>query len=143
MPEKPFKLAVRAVITDKQGRCLLIRRSDVCKHFVGQWEWPGGKVDEGETFDVALLREVREETGLEVELLDVVGAIGIEMAEVRLAVLCIETKLLGGTLRLSEEHDDHAWVPMAEVPEWNLTGGLKELAESYVAAKKDRGKNHD
>jgi hypothetical protein len=65
------------------------------------------------------------------------------MAEVRLAVLCIETKLLGGTLRLSEEHDDHAWVPMAEVPEWNLTGGLKELAESYVAAKKDRGKNHD
>ena len=143
MPEKPFKLAVRAVMLDEQGRCLLIRRSNVCKHFVGQWEWPGGKVDEGETFDVALLREVHEETGLEVELLDVVGAFGTEMAEVRLAVLCIEAKLLGGTLRLSEEHDDRAWVPIANVPEWDLTGGLKELAESFVAAKKYKGKKHD
>jgi 8-oxo-dGTP diphosphatase len=140
MPEKPFKLAVRAVILDEQGRCLLVRRSNVCKHFVGQWEWPGGKVDEGETFDAALLREVREETGLEVELLGVVGAIGIEMDAVRLAVLCIEAKLLGGTLSLGEEHkehDDHAWVPMADVPKWDLTDDrLKELAKSYVESKK-------
>jgi 8-oxo-dGTP diphosphatase len=63
MSNKLYRLAVRAAILDGQGRSLLLRRSEVCKHFVGQWEWPGGKVDDGETVDVALRREVREETG--------------------------------------------------------------------------------
>jgi len=47
---KPFRLAVKAVIFDDQQRCLLLRRSAINHHFVGCWEWPGGKVDEGEDF---------------------------------------------------------------------------------------------
>ena len=142
MSEKPFRLAVRAVIRDEQGRCLLLRRSNVCRHFVGKWEWPGGKVDDGEAFDVALRREAREETGLEIAPVGVVGAISLEMADVRLAVLCMEAELVGGTLHLSEEHDRHSWVPAAEMPQWDLTSGLKELAEAYVAGKRRGGKSH-
>jgi mutator protein MutT len=133
MSEKPFKLAVRAVIKDEQGRCLLVRRSNACRSFVGKWEWPGGKADDGETFDAALLREIHEETGLEIEIGDVVGAFGIEMAQIRLVVLCMEARLTGGTLTISDEHDKYAWVPMMEMPTWDLTGWLKELAEAYVA----------
>jgi len=66
--EKPFKLSVKAVILDGENRCLLIRRSPVNHNFVGKWEWPGGKPDPGEDFTSALLREVREETALEVEI---------------------------------------------------------------------------
>ncbi|MCX6901615.1 MAG: NUDIX domain-containing protein [Verrucomicrobia bacterium] len=132
MSEKPFRLAVRAVIRDEQGRCLLLRRSPVNKGFVGQWEWPGGKADPGEAFDEALCREVREETGLEIELLGVVGAFDFEMPQVRVAMLCMEAKLAGGTLRLSEEHDAHEWVPAAEVPNRNLVPRLKELAAIYA-----------
>jgi len=133
MAEKPYRLAVRAVIVDDDGRCLLIRRANTCKHFVGKWEWPGGKVDDGETFDVALRREVREETGLEVEPTTVVGAIGFEMEAVRVAVLCLEARLVGGELALSDEHDGHAWAPAAELLQWELTNGLEELAKAYVA----------
>ena len=133
MPDKPYRLAVRAVILDDQGRCLLLRRSGINKHFVGQWEWPGGKTDDGETFDVALRREVREETGLEVEPVGVVGAVGLEMAKVRIAVLCMVAKLVGGDLALSEEHDQHAWVPLAEIPQWDMTDGLNELAQSLAS----------
>jgi len=140
MPEKRFGLAVRAVIRDGQGRCLLLRRSGACTHFVGQWEWPGGKVDKGETFDAALRREVREETRLKVEPVGVVGAVGMEMEKVRVAVLCLEARLLGGTLRLDKDHDDSAWVPLADLPQWDLTDALKDLAAAYAAAKAKGGK---
>ena len=133
MSEKPFHLAVRAIIRDDQNRCLLLRRSIACKHFVGTWEWPGGKADAGEMPDEAVRREVREETGLEIKLCGVAGAFGIEMAQLRIAVLCMEARLAGGTLRLSEEHDDSAWVPMRELMNWKLTDGLREFAEGYLS----------
>jgi 8-oxo-dGTP diphosphatase len=132
MSEKPFRLAVRAVIRDGEGRCLLLRRSSACKAFVGTWEWPGGKADPGETFDVAVRREVVEETGLEIELTGVAGAFAIEMAQQRLAVLCMEAKPAGGALRLSEEHDQSAWAPLADLLQWNLTDGFRQFAETYT-----------
>jgi len=138
---KPFSLAVRAVILDEQGRCLLLRRSNVCRHFVGQWEWPGGKVDDGETLDIALPREIREETGLEIEPKNVIGAYGIEMERIRIAVLCFEAGVLGGELRLSEEHDNYSWVPLADLPKWDITAGLKEFADSDAAKKQGENKN--
>jgi 8-oxo-dGTP diphosphatase len=132
MSEKPFRLAVRAIIRDEQGRCLLLRRSPVNKGFVGQWEWPGGKADPGESFDEALRREVREETGLEIELLGVVGALDFEMPQVRVATLCMEARLTGGTIQLSEEHDNYAWVPPEEVARWDLVPRFKEMAADYA-----------
>ncbi len=51
--------AVGAIVTDDEGRVLLIREDD-------QWLAPGGKVEPGETREAALVREVREETGVAV-----------------------------------------------------------------------------
>lgn len=127
MNEKPFRLAVRAVIRDEAGRCLLLRRSPANKGFVGSWEWPGGKADPGESFDVALRREVREETGLEIKLLGVVGAFGFEMPQVQVVTLCMEARLAGGTLRLSEEHDAFEWVPLTDMDNWKLLEVLKPV----------------
>ena len=71
---KPFRLTVKAVLLNDQQCCLLVRRSAYNRNFVGCWEWPGGKVDEGEDFATALLREAREETGLEVQITALAGA---------------------------------------------------------------------
>jgi 8-oxo-dGTP diphosphatase len=139
MTEIPYGLAVRAVIRDDHGRCLLLRRSPASRRFPGQWEWPGGKVEHGEPFDVALHREVREETGLEISLLGVVGSCGFDLPEVHVAMLCLEAKVAGGTLRLSEEHDESAWVPAADVANLNLTVGLKEMAATYASARTSKG----
>lgn len=61
----PLVLVVAAVVV-RDGRVLLSRRPPG-KHLAGLWEFPGGKVEEGETPEGALAREVREELGLEIE----------------------------------------------------------------------------
>ena len=108
------------MIFDEQGRCLLVRRSGQCRNFVGRWEWPGGKVDEGEDFATALVREVREETFLDVEIVGLAGATQYEMATTSVILLCLEARRTAGEVHLSVEHDDFAWVPLPDLHRWEL-----------------------
>ena len=128
---KPFGLAVKAIVSDEQGRILLIRRSLESKNFKHKWDLPGGKVDPGESFDQALLREVEEETGLVVAITGVAGATEFEMAAVRVAVLILEVRSTGGTVRLSSEHDQFAWAPRAEVAGMDLSEQLRSFLIDY------------
>jgi 8-oxo-dGTP diphosphatase len=70
LPATPA-LTVDCVIYDPQGRVLLIRRKN--QPFKGAYALPGGFVDIGETVEAGCRREVREETGLEVDDLRLVG----------------------------------------------------------------------
>ena len=115
MDKRLFGLAVKAVIVEAEGRCLLVRRSPANTHFAGCWEWPGGKVDSGEDFASAVVRETKEETGLDVEITGLAGATAFEMPKVHVVLLCMETRIVGGTLALSGEHDAAEWVPLADL----------------------------
>lgn len=132
---KPYSLAVKAVIVDEAGRCLMVRRSPVNRHFVGCWEWPGGKVDPGEAFDVAVLREVREETGLAAEITGFAGATSFEMPKVNVTLICMEARVVGGAITLSKEHDAIEWVPLADLANWALAGHVREFMLEYAARK--------
>ena len=55
---------VRLAIFDEADRIFLCRRSLEAKHLAGFWEFPGGRIDAGETIIEAVVREVREETGI-------------------------------------------------------------------------------
>ena len=138
-----FKLAVKAVIFDAQGCCLLIRRSGQCRHFVGQWEWPGGKVDAGEDFATAVVRETKEETSLDVEIACLAGVTQFDLPAdevtgrpaISVVLLGMETRLVAGEVHLSEEHDDFAWVPLAELANWDLVANMRPLVLDYVRRK--------
>ena len=131
MEPKPFGLAVKAFVRDEEGRVLLLRRSQASKHFVGQWDLPGGKVDRGERFDESLLREVAEETALEVRLTGVAGAAEYEMEHVRAVLLFLEVRRVGGEVRLSREHDEYGWVLREELPQMDLSEQLRPFVFSY------------
>jgi 8-oxo-dGTP diphosphatase len=132
---KPFSMAVKAVILDDEGRCLLIRRSAHNTHFAGCWEWPGGKLDPGESFATGLKREVMEECGLTVELTGLAGAMEFEMPAVRVVLLCMEARLTGGTIRMSREHDDSAWVPLADLQNQTLPDHQRGFMLDYAKRK--------
>ena len=60
----PVKFVTAAALVDRDGRVLLAQRP-AGKHLAGTWEFPGGKVEDGETPEGALIRELREELGIE------------------------------------------------------------------------------
>jgi 8-oxo-dGTP diphosphatase len=135
IPDNPWGLTVKAVIVDTAGRCLLLRRSAANKNFAGKWEWPGGKVDPGEDFANAVLRETREEAGLDIEITGLAGATSFDMPRIHVVVLCLEARLTGGTLTLSHEHDAAEWVPLADLSRWDLTEHVRPFMLEYAGRK--------
>lgn len=68
-PQKPIVLVVAVALIDKQRRVLLAQRP-AGKKMAGLWEFPGGKVEDNETPEQALVRELHEELGIKVDIAD-------------------------------------------------------------------------
>ncbi|MBV6703340.1 NUDIX hydrolase [Kitasatospora aureofaciens] len=112
---KPNRLVVAAsaVVTDHEGRILLQRRTDN-----GLYAMPGGTMDLGESLPGTAVREVREETGLDVEITGLVGTytdprhvIAYSDGEVRQQFnVCFTARITGGELRISSESTDLRFV---------------------------------
>jgi 8-oxo-dGTP diphosphatase len=130
--EKKFQLVVRAMIRDEQGRILLMQRSAFSTNHPGLWELPGGKPDAGEDIGLALRREMKEETGFDVELMDVVGHGQWDKPEVRMIYLIFTAHIIGGSFQRSTEHDAEAWVSDEQVFTFALSPQLKRFFQHYV-----------
>ena len=63
--DRPIVLVAAVALVDRDGRVLIARRPEG-KPMAGLWEFPGGKVDDGETPEIALIRELDEELGIQV-----------------------------------------------------------------------------
>ncbi|WP_280434433.1 NUDIX hydrolase [Nocardia carnea] len=117
------KVAVSALVQDREGRILMIRRSDNGKYSV-----PGGGLEAGETVAQAVVREVREETGIEVDVIELVGVfsnpehvIAYDDGEVRQEFsICFRAQPIGGDLRTSEESTEVEWVQPAELSDRDI-----------------------
>lgn len=92
-----------AIIRDDHGRVLISRRSDS-----GWFNLPGGGVESHESAPEGLVREVREETGLEVAIGRLIGLYA--KPQKHEMVLTFEARVTGGTLQPSDEADLHEWV---------------------------------
>jgi 8-oxo-dGTP diphosphatase len=97
-----------------------MRRTAESSHWPGQWDLPGGKLDAGETFEQALIREAKEETGLEIEITRFIGAAPYDLESIRLIFLLLDTRTIGGTFKLSGEHSEARWVSVEKLPVMDL-----------------------
>ena len=102
---------------------LLLHRAAFGAAFEGDWAWtsPGGARRHGESSDVAARRELREETGLELDLDAVDSRVALAQREVDVAVFAAEAQA-DDVVVLSDEHDRYEWVAVGEVkrclPAW-------------------------
>jgi 8-oxo-dGTP diphosphatase len=121
---------VGAIITDPAGRLLLVKRGHEPEP--GRWTLPGGRIEPGETDQQAVVREVREETGLSVTCGSLVGS--VERPAPGGAVLRIRdyaATVTGGTLTPGDDAADARWVAPADLPALPLTSGLLTTLERW------------
>lgn len=129
---KPYRLTLRAVIRDSQRRILMMQRAVKSPMQPGLWELPGGKIDPGETIDQALIREIKEETGFDVTLGEVLGYSQWEKSDSRIAYLIFDIKIKGGELKISSEHDSCVWMTADEIKKTNVSPQLRKFADSLT-----------
>ncbi len=114
-------VAVGAVIEDGEGRILLVRHKPERGGFwQGKWICPGGELELGEAIGKGIMREVKEETGLEIELVRALPAFEriVKSAEgVSLHVIYIDyiAKLVGGELKPGSDVGEALWVERDEL----------------------------
>ena len=114
---------VGAVIKDATGRLLLIRRGH--PPGAGLWSLPGGRIEPGETDQEAVIREVREETGLSVAPGPLVGSVtrpGPDGAAFEIRDYA--ASVTGGELVAGDDAMDARWVRPADLAALPLTTGL-------------------
>lgn len=104
-----FTIGAFAIILDQQGRVLLCHRRDL-----DAWNLPGGGVESGELPTEAVVREVREETGLHVAVERLVGVYGkADKDELVFSFTCLVT---GGHLTTTDEADECRFFTVEEIP---------------------------
>ncbi len=132
MADLPTALSVKVIIHDPQGNVLLLKRSRHCQNNAGKWEFAGGKVDTGENFEQALLREVKEETGLTIDLKGSVGTSESKRAKPPVVYLVMEGQARTTKVRLSDEHKDFQWAAPAILEEIPLCPQFRRIARRYA-----------
>lgn len=152
--QRLHEIAITAIIV-KDGKYLIIRRSANKKRFPGMWTVPGGRL---ETKDYTILpkdtehywynvlertlkREVKEETGLEIENIEYVTSLARvhEDGSPSLVISCVADLVSGEVILQKEESDQFAWVTLDEAKKFALIDGIYdelELVEHKKQGKK-------
>lgn len=128
------KTSASVFVQDETGRVLLLKRVDN-----DLWTIPTGGVKKGETVGQAGVRECREETGLDVEIVGLVGVFstpehvivymhGDRVDEVRQPInICLRAKVVGGMVTPDpSEAAEVRWVPPADLPSYAVHPALRE-----------------
>lgn len=129
MPSDRFVLAVAAVII-KARRVLAMRRAPHKDAGAGLWETLSGRVERDEQPLDAVLREINEESGLEVRLDPrPVDAYVARRGDAPMVVIVYRAEWVAGEVRRSSEHDAHAWWTPAEFRERSSLGRLADAID--------------
>ncbi|MCH8310057.1 MAG: NUDIX domain-containing protein [Chloroflexi bacterium] len=101
------------VLVSQRDDLLFVRRA--IEPMLGRWSFPSGYVDRGEVVEHAAVREVREETNLDVELTGLVGVYSSDGNPV--VLIAYAARVTGGNLRAGEETQDARFFPIDALPD--------------------------
>ena len=117
---KSPSLTVDAVIISENDSITLIERKK--DPYKGSWALPGGFVEYGETVESAVIREVKEETGLDIQIITIVGVYSDPDRDPRghTVTICYLTEKVGGTLKADTDASKAKYFNKEEISNLNL-----------------------
>lgn len=128
-----FYIAVKGIIRRKDGKILVVKRSEKDDHLPEVWETVGGGMDGEELPQTALEREIREETGLAVTIGEPFNVFTFRKQtgefKVGITFLC-DTE--NDTVTLSDEHSEYRWIDPEEFAALDSVPSLHEEIGRYV-----------
>lgn len=130
-------LNVVAAIIHKDNKILATKRG--YGEFINQWEFPGGKIEENETKEEALIREIKEELNVEIEITNFALDLEYQYPTFYLKMSCYDCIIKSGTPKLLE-HNDARWLSKDELDDVNwipadiaVVDYLKETMVDHVS----------
>lgn len=131
-PVDPAPLRVVGAVIVRDGQVLAARRAPG-RSAAGLWEFPGGKIEPGESPQQALTRELREELGIEVEVGWLIGRGEADLGDRALHLDCYWARLCGAEPAGSTDHDLLEWAERADLAGRDWAGPDVPIVESIVA----------
>jgi 8-oxo-dGTP diphosphatase len=117
--QKPRPVRVLAAVLEKNGRWLIAKRKSGDR-FAGLWEFPGGKLEAGETPEEGLIRELAEELGIGVRVGSCLGSVRYFSPGLAIELIAYAVFHLAGSFCL-QDHDEVRWVAPSEIGRFALT----------------------
>ncbi len=129
--EQDYIQLAGCILLDDYGRLLLLHRSAEPT----QWELPGGKVEEDETPEMAAIREMNEELGVEVVLTHALGKEPFEQGDQQYLYHWFRASVVGGDLQVMEtdKFDDFDYFELEDLPSLALSANMQILEEKLLS----------
>lgn len=131
-----FIICSSGFILNSKNEFLMLQRSPNDNFLPGYWELPGGRIDNGEDLVSGLQREIKEESGLEVSVINPLKAVSYYLdpenprESYGIFYLC-NLKKENQKVSLSEEHSDYKWVSFDNHNELKVSNLLKKFIEGF------------
>ena len=119
------KFDVVAAIIIKDDKYFIAQRNRN-KHMGLSWEFPGGKVEKDETFEIALKREIKEELNIEINIKNKLGEENYQDNKINVKLHYFICSHISGEVYLNE-HEDSAWVSKNEFKNFNFAEGDSDI----------------
>jgi len=125
------KIVLAGVVFNQQGKALILQRNENEDIYPGMWELPSGKREFFESSHDTLIREIKEETGLDVEIIQPCSVFEYKIEkpnEVRDSTQ-INFIVTSNTseVKLSEEHQNYAWVSKDDIDKYEMSDETKKV----------------
>lgn len=129
-----------AVIENREGRILIARRKGEIS-LGGYWEFPGGKIEPGETAEECAARELREEMDVHVETGGVFAESIYDYGDKVVRLIAVRAVLLGGKMTL-HDHDEIRWVSVGEMGDYLFAPADEEIVDLLRADHERVARHH-
>ncbi|MBR2556805.1 MAG: NUDIX domain-containing protein [Methanobrevibacter sp.] len=127
--DMPYGLTVRGIIKNSDGEILVVKRHPKSRTDPEMWELPGGKVEKGEFFADALIREIKEETDLDSKVGDFAEAVQNDYMHKRTVQIMMYLEDVKGEVKISDEHTDWMWADLDKIKKLKLSTSFRKTLE--------------